>query len=78
MRQINQSIHPYPSIHHPIKLGALFYPPKKFRCPLLKFFSLLPPVATLRPKRGGGGPGIDRPGSNHVEHPTRHTYRSRV
>ena len=27
---------------------------------LLKFFSLLPPVATLRPRRGGGRPG-DRP-----------------
>ena len=27
---------------------------------LLKFFFLLPPVATLRPRRGGGGPG-DRP-----------------
>ena len=33
------------SIHHPIKLGALFLPPKKFRSPLL--FLDLPPVMAL-------------------------------
>ena len=34
--------------------GPGFYPPKKFRSPLSKFFSLLPPVATLRPRRRRG------------------------